>query len=107
MVSQIGQPLTSYVRDGLNIKLCVVLDVNKSCPASISILLEDDERVEIQVSSSSVRNYVKLVAATWRRKAPQVHGKSVVHVPTCPVNAASMENDHTVAADANSAPVSG
>ncbi|CAN0838757.1 hypothetical protein LINGRAHAP2_LOCUS2334 [Linum grandiflorum] len=94
LVSQIGQPLTSYVRDGLNVKLCVVLDANKSCPASISVLLEDDERVEIQVSAASVRNYVKPVAPTWRRKDPQVPGKSVV-----------LESIHTVAAKDDNTPL--
>ncbi|CAN0904561.1 hypothetical protein LINGRAHAP2_LOCUS23160, partial [Linum grandiflorum] len=67
VVSQIGHPLTSYVCDGLDVKLCVVLGAGVTCPESVSVLLDDDECVEIHVSSVTTRTYDKPVA-TWRNK---------------------------------------
>ncbi|CAN0923003.1 hypothetical protein LINGRAHAP2_LOCUS33351 [Linum grandiflorum] len=68
VVSQIGHPLSGFVREGLDVKVCVLLAAATACLEEVTVLLEDDERVVIPVSSSKSRLYNK-PAPVWKKKA--------------------------------------
>ncbi|CAN1241434.1 hypothetical protein LINPERPRIM_LOCUS4956 [Linum perenne] len=56
MSSLIGKPVRNFVRDGLDIKVCIIRDKAIPCPENLKILDEDDQHV-IQVIQAKARVY--------------------------------------------------
>ncbi|CAN1215483.1 hypothetical protein LINPERPRIM_LOCUS243 [Linum perenne] len=54
--SLIGKPLRKYVREGLDIKVCIVRDRVVPCHESVSVIDDDEEHV-IQVIQAKARDY--------------------------------------------------
>ncbi|CAN1291440.1 hypothetical protein LINPERPRIM_LOCUS21146 [Linum perenne] len=54
--SLIGKPVRNFVRDGLDIKVCIIRDKAIPCPESLKIL-DEDERHIIQVFQAKARVY--------------------------------------------------
>ncbi|CAN1316289.1 hypothetical protein LINPERPRIM_LOCUS30017, partial [Linum perenne] len=54
--SWIGKPMRKFVREGLDIKVCIIIDKAIPCPESISVFDEEDEHV-IPVIQAKARDY--------------------------------------------------
>ncbi|CAN1314386.1 hypothetical protein LINPERPRIM_LOCUS29315, partial [Linum perenne] len=59
--SKIGKPLNKFVRDGLNVKVCVMRNKTVPCPESIKVEVEDDIVEDIEVVNIQAREYKKEV----------------------------------------------
>ncbi|CAN1313942.1 hypothetical protein LINPERPRIM_LOCUS29139 [Linum perenne] len=58
--SKIGKPLNKFVREGRDVRVCLLRDRAVSCPASINIELEEDgEVICIDIVSFQARDYKK------------------------------------------------
>ncbi|CAN1301043.1 hypothetical protein LINPERPRIM_LOCUS24786 [Linum perenne] len=55
LASQVGTPINKSVRDGLDIKVCVVKDVMKEIPSSLTVVLEGGEQSCISIESREPR----------------------------------------------------
>ncbi|CAN1289537.1 hypothetical protein LINPERPRIM_LOCUS20323 [Linum perenne] len=71
--SLIGKPVRNFVRDGLDIKVCIIRDKAIPCPESLKILDEDEQHI-IQVIQAKARIYTN---KTFDR---QVYRPKVVRV---------------------------
>ncbi|CAN1272194.1 hypothetical protein LINPERPRIM_LOCUS14453 [Linum perenne] len=59
--SKIGKPLNMFVRDGLNVKVCVLRNKAIPCPEIIKVEVEDDIVEDIEILSFQAREYKKEV----------------------------------------------
>ncbi|CAN1337965.1 hypothetical protein LINPERPRIM_LOCUS37837, partial [Linum perenne] len=71
--SLIGKPVRNFVRDGLDIKVCIIRDKAIPCPESLKILDEDEEHI-IQVIQAKARIYTN---KTFER---QIYRPKVIRV---------------------------
>ncbi|CAN1262589.1 hypothetical protein LINPERPRIM_LOCUS11333 [Linum perenne] len=55
--SQIGRPINKYVRDGLDVKVCIIKDVSEEMPNEIVVDIGDDEIAEIVIEVPQLRTY--------------------------------------------------
>ncbi|CAN1302361.1 hypothetical protein LINPERPRIM_LOCUS25423, partial [Linum perenne] len=55
ITTQIGTPINKFVRDGLDIKVCVVKDVSEDIQSEIVVDLEKNEIDVIKVEVPTVR----------------------------------------------------
>ncbi|CAN1247495.1 hypothetical protein LINPERPRIM_LOCUS6353 [Linum perenne] len=60
MSSLIGKPLRKFVREGLDIKVCIIRDRAIPCPDSVKLIDVDEEHV-IQVVQAKARDYKREV----------------------------------------------
>ncbi|CAN0847584.1 hypothetical protein LINGRAHAP2_LOCUS5050 [Linum grandiflorum] len=56
LVSRWGKPLNKLVRDGVNVKVCLLMDRNSCCPDSVNIQL-DGATIIIPVEIATARQY--------------------------------------------------
>ncbi|CAN1334241.1 hypothetical protein LINPERPRIM_LOCUS36329 [Linum perenne] len=56
--SLIGKPMRNFVREGLDIKVCIIRDKAVPCPKSISVFDEEEEHV-IPMIQAKARDYRK------------------------------------------------
>ncbi|CAN1318378.1 hypothetical protein LINPERPRIM_LOCUS30796 [Linum perenne] len=56
MSSLIGKPVRKFVRDGLDVKVCIIRDKAVPCPESVMLLDEEEEHV-IPVALAKARDY--------------------------------------------------
>ncbi|CAN1339418.1 hypothetical protein LINPERPRIM_LOCUS38472 [Linum perenne] len=57
--SKIGKPLNKFVRDRVNVRVCLLRDRAVPCPEKVKIDLSEDERYEIQIVQPKAREYGK------------------------------------------------
>ncbi|CAN1292692.1 hypothetical protein LINPERPRIM_LOCUS21690, partial [Linum perenne] len=57
--SKIGKPLTKFVRDGANIRVCVSRDRAIPCPSKVKVDFSDSEKFGIEVMQHKPREYKK------------------------------------------------
>ncbi|CAN1291825.1 hypothetical protein LINPERPRIM_LOCUS21302, partial [Linum perenne] len=74
LASQIGHPINKYVRDGLDVKICVVKDVSEPPLSSIEVMIEENVSKVVEVEYPEPRSYKK--QSVWSRK-----GKEVISQP--------------------------
>ncbi|CAN1248581.1 hypothetical protein LINPERPRIM_LOCUS6795 [Linum perenne] len=55
--SMIGTPRKKFVREGLDVKVCIIQDKSLPCPASLPIILEDGENNIIEVLQAKAGEY--------------------------------------------------
>ena len=58
MVSRIGTPINKFVRIGLTVKVCILINQEKECPPNSSVWV-DGERVLIEIETPQSRAYVR------------------------------------------------
>ncbi|CAN1261887.1 hypothetical protein LINPERPRIM_LOCUS11044 [Linum perenne] len=66
LCSLIGKPLRKFIREGLNVKACIIRDKAIPCPEKLSIEMEDDEIVSIEVVQVKPREYNVVRKRVWR-----------------------------------------
>ncbi|CAN0903423.1 hypothetical protein LINGRAHAP2_LOCUS22549 [Linum grandiflorum] len=59
IASRIRTPVQGYVRDGLDIKVCLICKVDVMCPPSIVVYLEEQGLLDISVVVQQARDYTK------------------------------------------------
>ncbi|CAN1302060.1 hypothetical protein LINPERPRIM_LOCUS25255 [Linum perenne] len=73
LASKIGKPLNKFVRDGVNIRVCVLRDRAIPCPEKLVIEIKTD-RFEVKVVQPKAREYGKTGTKLWRVKSvPKVN----------------------------------
>ncbi|CAN1272160.1 hypothetical protein LINPERPRIM_LOCUS14441 [Linum perenne] len=65
LASKIGKPLNKFVRDGVNIRVCLLRDRAIPCPEKLVI----EERYEVKIVQPRAREYGKMGGKIWRMKA--------------------------------------
>ncbi|CAN1288776.1 hypothetical protein LINPERPRIM_LOCUS19993 [Linum perenne] len=68
--SKIGKPINKFVRDGLNVKVCLLRDGTKPCPAEVRVEVDDGLIEVIEVQRFQAREYKKVENAEGKRSAP-------------------------------------
>ncbi|CAN1337802.1 hypothetical protein LINPERPRIM_LOCUS37761 [Linum perenne] len=58
--SKIGKPLNKFVRNGLNVRVCLVRDGTKPCPEVVKVEVEDGVSETIDVMRFQAREYTKV-----------------------------------------------
>ncbi|CAN1318617.1 hypothetical protein LINPERPRIM_LOCUS30880 [Linum perenne] len=66
LASMIGAPLKKFVREGLEVKVCILRDKSKPCPAALTLIMEDGENVVIEVVQAKAREYRQAGQKVWR-----------------------------------------
>ncbi|CAN1293055.1 hypothetical protein LINPERPRIM_LOCUS21862 [Linum perenne] len=66
LCSLIGKPLRKFIREGLDVKACIIRDKAIPCPEKLSIEMEDDEIVSIEVVQVKPREYNVGHKRVWR-----------------------------------------
>ncbi|CAN1247713.1 hypothetical protein LINPERPRIM_LOCUS6449, partial [Linum perenne] len=86
--SLIGKPVRNFVRDGLDIKVCIIRDKAIPCPESLKILDEDEQHV-IQVIQAKARDYTRkgFERQVYRPKAVVVGVSAQVDKEAIPIAA--------------------
>ncbi|CAN1330980.1 hypothetical protein LINPERPRIM_LOCUS35165 [Linum perenne] len=83
LASLIGKPLNKFVRDELDVKVCIIRDKAVPCPVSLSLELDDQETCVIEVNQAKARDYAMGGTKVWRAKTANAE---VVHrSPVAPV----------------------
>ncbi|CAN1337663.1 hypothetical protein LINPERPRIM_LOCUS37689, partial [Linum perenne] len=57
LATQIGTPINKFIRDGLDIKVCVVKDVGDEVPQSLTVVMDGGEQNTICVECREPRKY--------------------------------------------------
>ncbi|CAN1323809.1 hypothetical protein LINPERPRIM_LOCUS32851 [Linum perenne] len=57
LASQIGRPVNNFVRDGLDVKVCVIRDVDEAPKEKLDVVLAGGEERSIQVEYPEPRSY--------------------------------------------------
>ncbi|CAN1338318.1 hypothetical protein LINPERPRIM_LOCUS38013 [Linum perenne] len=74
LASKIGKPLNKFVRDGVNIRVCVLRDRAIPCPEKLVIKISKTDRFEVMVVQPKAREYGKTGMKLWRVKSvPKVN----------------------------------
>ncbi|CAN0913401.1 hypothetical protein LINGRAHAP2_LOCUS27903 [Linum grandiflorum] len=86
LVSSLGQPLNKFVREGLVVKVCILMDATTRCPDVINISL-DGENVGIPIELPQVKLLQKgeIGAKRWVAKHSQPPTRVDVAKPATPV----------------------
>ncbi|CAN1321409.1 hypothetical protein LINPERPRIM_LOCUS32026 [Linum perenne] len=66
LCSLIGKPLRKFIREGLDVKACIIRDKAIPCPEKLSIEMEDDEIVSIEVVQVKPGEYNVGQKRVWR-----------------------------------------
>ncbi|CAN1223173.1 hypothetical protein LINPERPRIM_LOCUS2013, partial [Linum perenne] len=67
LASQAGKPINTYVRDVLNIKVCVIRAVSEEPLTSLTVSISENEKVTIAVDYPEPRSYNKSNPPIWRK----------------------------------------
>ncbi|CAN1136113.1 hypothetical protein LINPERPRIM_LOCUS20890, partial [Linum perenne] len=70
LTSLMGKPWKNFVREGLDVKVCVLRDVAIPCPESIEIETENGEPWRMEVVRATARDY-KGSRKVWAQVAPK------------------------------------
>ncbi|CAN1850262.1 hypothetical protein LINPERHAP1_LOCUS39769 [Linum perenne] len=83
LASQVGRPINKFVRDGLDIKVCVVKDILEEMKTEIVVELDEDECAVIALDVPESRTYKETRAKKWvvRDMVPVVAASSSGFVP--------------------------
>ncbi|CAN1338624.1 hypothetical protein LINPERPRIM_LOCUS38139 [Linum perenne] len=57
LASQIGQPINKFVRDGLDVKVCVIRNPSEQVTSSLSVVLAGGEQRDIEIVLAEPRVY--------------------------------------------------
>ncbi|CAN1334812.1 hypothetical protein LINPERPRIM_LOCUS36529 [Linum perenne] len=70
--SHIGEPVNNFVRNGLDVKVCLLRDVEAAEVAELSITMEDEEEpILIEIEYPQARSYSKpKLTKEWKRISP-------------------------------------
>ncbi|CAN1289813.1 hypothetical protein LINPERPRIM_LOCUS20454 [Linum perenne] len=80
--SKIGKPINKFVRDGLNVKVCLLRDGTKPCPEEVRVEVDDGLIEVIEVQRVQAREYKKVENVEGKSNAPvTVEQKWVVKDP--------------------------
>ncbi|CAN0925561.1 hypothetical protein LINGRAHAP2_LOCUS34829 [Linum grandiflorum] len=72
LASMIGTPVQRYVRDGCDVKVCIVCKATDVCPAKLSVEMEGEDVIDIEIEVPSVRVYGKKAKdRRWVAKATE------------------------------------
>ncbi|CAN1310677.1 hypothetical protein LINPERPRIM_LOCUS28172 [Linum perenne] len=66
LCSLIGKPLKKFIREGLDVKVCIIRDKACVCPENLSLEMENEEIVNIGVSQMKAREYNVGHKKVWR-----------------------------------------
>ncbi|CAN1318833.1 hypothetical protein LINPERPRIM_LOCUS30973, partial [Linum perenne] len=66
LCSLIGKPVKQFIRDGLNVKVCIMRDKACICPEVISLEMEEDVTVNIDVVQMKEREYNSGPKRVWK-----------------------------------------
>ncbi|CAN1217608.1 hypothetical protein LINPERPRIM_LOCUS1068 [Linum perenne] len=69
MASQVGQPIKKYIRDGMDVKVCVIKDVSEETKTSPNIVLARGEKKTIAIEYPEPRSYKRRSDSVWTVKA--------------------------------------
>ncbi|CAN1215402.1 hypothetical protein LINPERPRIM_LOCUS205 [Linum perenne] len=68
--SKIGKPINKFVRDGLNVKVCLLRDGSKPCPEEVKVEVDNGLIEVIEVQRFQAREYKKVENAEGRKSVP-------------------------------------
>ncbi|CAN1244709.1 hypothetical protein LINPERPRIM_LOCUS6223 [Linum perenne] len=74
LASQVGRPINKFVRDGLDVKVCVVNEVSEVMKTALVVDLEDGENAVIEIEVPEIRKY-KAPVKRWEAVEPQMKNK--------------------------------
>ncbi|CAN1215549.1 hypothetical protein LINPERPRIM_LOCUS280 [Linum perenne] len=57
LANQVGQPINKFVRDGLDIKVCVIKDLLEDVKMSLEVVLDGGGQQTIHIEYLETRNY--------------------------------------------------
>ncbi|CAN1216845.1 Putative ribonuclease H protein At1g65750 [Linum perenne] len=82
LCSLIGKPVKKFIREGLDVKVCIIRDKACVCPETLSLEMENEEIVNIGVSQMKAREYNVRHKKVWRvtqdnRKAVPIEQKTI------------------------------
>ncbi|CAN1338095.1 hypothetical protein LINPERPRIM_LOCUS37895, partial [Linum perenne] len=66
--SLLGKPWKKFVREGLDVKVCVLRDRAVVCPETVMIELDDGELCKVEVVQTKAREYKSNVNKKWGHK---------------------------------------
>ncbi|CAN1301865.1 hypothetical protein LINPERPRIM_LOCUS25171 [Linum perenne] len=87
LATQVGRPINKFVRDGLDVKICVVKDVHEEVKSELVVELEDEQIVTIPIEVPQIRQYKSVGAKRWERAAVQPQVKVSMNDPSSSGNA--------------------
>ncbi|CAN1317809.1 hypothetical protein LINPERPRIM_LOCUS30570 [Linum perenne] len=96
LTSLIGKPWKNFVREGLDVKVCVLRDMDIPCPDSIEIEIENGEPWRMEVVRATTRDF-KGTRKVWNQTGVAVHKKPQVAAGTYVI---TLSPDHRVINDA-------
>ncbi|CAN1298893.1 hypothetical protein LINPERPRIM_LOCUS23987 [Linum perenne] len=68
LCSLIGKPVKKFIREGLDVKVCILRDKACVCPKTLSLEVENGEIVNVGVSQMIAREYNVGQRREWRKK---------------------------------------
>ncbi|CAN1261828.1 hypothetical protein LINPERPRIM_LOCUS11023, partial [Linum perenne] len=71
--SMLGKPIKRFVRDGLDVKVCILRDKTVPCPEGIGLELEEGEICPMEVEQVKAREYSGKMHSVWMPKGSGVH----------------------------------
>ncbi|CAN1216823.1 hypothetical protein LINPERPRIM_LOCUS782 [Linum perenne] len=78
LASQVGQPINKYIRDGLDVKVCVIKDLSAETRTSLDIVLAGGERRTVVIEYPEPRSYKNKYISVWIAKAKASVSQSLV-----------------------------
>ncbi|CAN1786962.1 hypothetical protein LINPERHAP1_LOCUS17439, partial [Linum perenne] len=93
LASPIGHPINKYIRDGLDVKVCVIKEVLEAPLSSIAVMVEENESKVITVKYPELRSYKR--SHVWLKGKETVSQPQVIvsvfgssgNVPKLPLSA--------------------
>ncbi|CAN1247887.1 hypothetical protein LINPERPRIM_LOCUS6534 [Linum perenne] len=71
--SMLGNPVKRFVRDGLDVKVCILRDKAVPCPEEIGVEMEEGEICPVAVEQVKAREYSGKMHSVWLPKGSGVH----------------------------------
>ncbi|CAN1323887.1 hypothetical protein LINPERPRIM_LOCUS32893 [Linum perenne] len=81
LASQVGQSINKFIRDGLDVKVCVLKDISKEVKTSFDVVLAEGEHRSIAIEYPELRSYKRKGNSVWTGTTKAPVSKSYVHVP--------------------------
>ncbi|CAN1244762.1 hypothetical protein LINPERPRIM_LOCUS6233, partial [Linum perenne] len=66
LCSLIGKPVKKFIREGLDVKVCIIRDKASICPETLALEMENEEIISIGVSQMKAREYNGGNKKEWR-----------------------------------------
>ncbi|CAN1318490.1 hypothetical protein LINPERPRIM_LOCUS30835 [Linum perenne] len=82
LTSQVGQPINKFIRDGLDIKVCVIINLSEQAKVSLIVVLAGGEQRVIEIEYGEPRVYKGKGKQVW---AATSHSHPKVFVPVVSV----------------------